>query len=503
MTTEALVPAAREPAIRTLGDWLVVSQVLPVNPAAAVRGPKHVVAKGATPVLPPAEASRRSRHHPGADARGATQRLGCPGRLDDRAGPAGGRPCVGPLPGDGRLMRDAGVPILAGTDQAPDGASLHRELELLVETGLSPLEAITAATSRATAFLGLTEELGTVEAGKRADLVLLDGDPLAAIRNTRRIDVVVGGVLLDRAELGRWTATAPGPAQSDSRTELHRWLDARRRSIRLADLLIEVENDLGFSVHFQQPGGKRVDPRGGVRAARPRSSPTAATSASTPWRRPRRLQGGSSTSATGVSSRRTAGRACRHRPRHLPPRRRRPLGRRHDLAPTKGATTTSSSPSGAGRPAAAQPLPGVEPLLRRQPGARPGAEDRIRAAVRVRAATAGEGAARSGKVGQLHPLAAAPDFPFDPGLLRHRQPGRPAVAGQDPGGSVRQRRSARRRSGRGSPPRPPRPAALGRCTALARTRPLVVDLGRLRSDLGSRLEEAFSEYKHSPLRAAA
>ena len=48
-------------------------------------------------------------------------------------------------------------------------------------------------------------------------------------------------------------------AQSASLAELHRWLDARYRSIRLADLLIEVENDLGFSVHFQQPGEK-VDP---------------------------------------------------------------------------------------------------------------------------------------------------------------------------------------------------------------------------------------------------
>ena len=51
------------------------------------------------------------------------------------------------------------------------------------------------------------------------------------------------------------------PAQSDSLIALHRWLDARSRSIRLADLLIEVENDLGFSVHFQRPGEKRVDPR--------------------------------------------------------------------------------------------------------------------------------------------------------------------------------------------------------------------------------------------------
>ena len=56
-------------------------------------------------------------------------------------------------------------------------------------------------------------------------------------------------------------AEQPDPAQSDSSlAELHRWLDARSRSIRLADLLIEVENDLGFSVHFQQPAEKQVDP---------------------------------------------------------------------------------------------------------------------------------------------------------------------------------------------------------------------------------------------------
>ena len=55
------------------------------------------------------------------------------------------------------------------------------------------------------------------------------------------------------------TAEQPDPAQSDRLAELHRWLDARNRTIRLADLLIEVENDLGFSVHFQQPG-ERVDP---------------------------------------------------------------------------------------------------------------------------------------------------------------------------------------------------------------------------------------------------
>ena len=56
------------------------------------------------------------------------------------------------------------------------------------------------------------------------------------------------------------SAEQPDPAQSDRLAELHRWLDARNRTIRLADLLIEVENDLGFSGHFQQPGEKQVDP---------------------------------------------------------------------------------------------------------------------------------------------------------------------------------------------------------------------------------------------------
>ena len=90
----------------------------------------------------------------------------------------------------------------------------------------------------------------------------------------------------------------PDPAQSDRLAELHRWLDARSRSIRLADLLIEAETDLGFSVHFSSPTPGRC-----ARCS-PRSSPTAAISASTPWRRspPTSPTGGSSTSATGVSS---------------------------------------------------------------------------------------------------------------------------------------------------------------------------------------------------------
>jgi imidazolonepropionase-like amidohydrolase len=106
-----------------------------------------------------------------------------------------------------KQMRGAGVYFLAGSD-GPDpmvipGVSLHRELELLVESGFTPLEALQAATLHPAQFLGL-EKYGVVEKGQAADLVLLDGNPLLDIRNTRK----VAGVMLDgkyhsREELDR------------------------------------------------------------------------------------------------------------------------------------------------------------------------------------------------------------------------------------------------------------------------------------------------------------
>jgi imidazolonepropionase-like amidohydrolase len=103
-------------------------------------------------------------------------------------------------------MRRAGVEFLAGTDAGCmycfPGFSLHDELELLVRAGLTPLEALQAATRNPARYFGRLKELGTVEPGKLADLVLLDADPLADIRNTRKIAaVVVGGRLLPRDAL--------------------------------------------------------------------------------------------------------------------------------------------------------------------------------------------------------------------------------------------------------------------------------------------------------------
>jgi hypothetical protein len=92
-------------------------------------------------------------------------------------------------------MNRADVPIGAGTDtpigQAIPGYSLHTELERLVEAGLSPLEALTAATVRPAEFLGLEATYGTVQPGKVADLVILTHNPLADIRNTRAIESVI------------------------------------------------------------------------------------------------------------------------------------------------------------------------------------------------------------------------------------------------------------------------------------------------------------------------
>jgi imidazolonepropionase-like amidohydrolase len=90
-----------------------------------------------------------------------------------------------------RLLHRAGVPVVAGTDQAVPGHSLHRELELYVKAGFSPMEAIQAATLVPARVMKREREVGTIEAGKRADLILIDGDPLADISAIRKIALVV------------------------------------------------------------------------------------------------------------------------------------------------------------------------------------------------------------------------------------------------------------------------------------------------------------------------
>jgi hypothetical protein len=86
-----------------------------------------------------------------------------------------------------RALHAAQIPIVAGTDQTIPGYSLHRELEIYVEAGFTPLEALQAATIQSARALGVETESGSLEPGKRGDVLLLDADPLADIHNTRRV----------------------------------------------------------------------------------------------------------------------------------------------------------------------------------------------------------------------------------------------------------------------------------------------------------------------------
>ena len=97
---------------------------------------------------------------------------------------------------------DAGIPVVLGTDTGFEGVLIgvatQIELELLVEAGLTPSEALSAATINAARMIGREKDLGTIESGKLADLVILDADPLQDIRNVTRIyRTMKGGVLYE------------------------------------------------------------------------------------------------------------------------------------------------------------------------------------------------------------------------------------------------------------------------------------------------------------------
>lgn len=105
-----------------------------------------------------------------------------------------------------KAFKEAGVPLVAGTDAGVSGVvagfSLHDELELLVKAGLTPQEAINSATLLSAQWLGIDKQIGSVEIGKLADLVLLDKNPLIDINNTRNIaGVFVNGNWLDKTKL--------------------------------------------------------------------------------------------------------------------------------------------------------------------------------------------------------------------------------------------------------------------------------------------------------------
>jgi imidazolonepropionase-like amidohydrolase len=117
------------------------------------------------------------------------------------------------------LVAEAGLPILAGTDAGYlnsfnyPGQGLHDELARYVEAGLTPAQALRSAVVTGPAFLGKSARFGALAPGKAADILILDGNPLADIAATRAIQtVVLRGKAYDRAALNRLLADAKAAA---------------------------------------------------------------------------------------------------------------------------------------------------------------------------------------------------------------------------------------------------------------------------------------------------
>jgi imidazolonepropionase-like amidohydrolase len=122
-------------------------------------------------------------------------------------------------------MHAAGVKLLAGTDSASapyilPGSGLHDELALLVRAGLTPMEALQAATRNAAEYLGRLDEMGTIEEGKTADVLLLEANPLDDITNVgKTAAVVIAGRLYDKPALERMLSEAQEWARSTTISE--------------------------------------------------------------------------------------------------------------------------------------------------------------------------------------------------------------------------------------------------------------------------------------------
>lgn len=107
-------------------------------------------------------------------------------------------------------LHEAGVPVLPGTDTEMAASDLHQELALYVEAGIPAPEVITLATLGAARIMGMDEELGSIEPGKLADLILVDGDPTADINDLRRVVMVVkDGRVYDPAAIHRALGIEP------------------------------------------------------------------------------------------------------------------------------------------------------------------------------------------------------------------------------------------------------------------------------------------------------
>jgi imidazolonepropionase-like amidohydrolase len=137
-------------------------------------------------------------------------------RRTDRP-PDGTKPDMVPLLAEGfgrmkqlthRIAREGARVVVGGHTEVPfagRGEAPWREMELLVESGFTPLEALAAATSTAAAFLYRADQFGTLRAGMKADLVVLRENPATSIKAIRTVDrVMVGGTWIDAARYSKY-----------------------------------------------------------------------------------------------------------------------------------------------------------------------------------------------------------------------------------------------------------------------------------------------------------
>jgi imidazolonepropionase-like amidohydrolase len=109
-----------------------------------------------------------------------------------------------------KAAHDAGVPLITGTDEGIPGYSVYREMELFVKAGFTPMDALRAATAVAAQAMRVDADVGTIEKGKRADLLVLDANPLENISNIRTVRFVMkDGTMFESAAL--WTAAGFKP----------------------------------------------------------------------------------------------------------------------------------------------------------------------------------------------------------------------------------------------------------------------------------------------------
>src|SRR6267142_2405484 len=107
-------------------------------------------------------------------------------------------------------LHEAGVAVVVGTDQTVPGHSVHREIELYTLAGFTPMEAIQAATIVPARAMGMEKELGTIETGKRGDLILVNGNPLEDIHKIRNVEfVMTGGKMFKTGELWKSVGFLP------------------------------------------------------------------------------------------------------------------------------------------------------------------------------------------------------------------------------------------------------------------------------------------------------